>query len=126
MDREFKYNVHARMWISKGDRCFLGLGRITLLDYIDRTGSISEAARCMKMSYRHAWELVDSMNSHAPQPLVKKMTGGKGGGGTKLTQCGKAVLTLYRQALSKVEGVLSDLEIQVNRKISEISNNDNE
>jgi molybdate transport system regulatory protein len=40
----------------------LGLGKIRLLEAIDRTGSISEAGRSLKMSYRRAWLLVDDMN----------------------------------------------------------------
>ncbi len=51
----------------------------------------------MKMSYRHAWDLVDSMNRQAPVPLVEKTSGGKGGGGAVLTRAGRqAVDDFYR------------------------------
>ena len=50
----------------------------------------------MKMSYRHAWELVDSMNRQAKKPLIETTTGGKGGGGAKLTDAGeKAIETFW-------------------------------
>ncbi len=114
------YYIHARVWIDKGDKSFLGRGRIDLLELIDRFGSISEAARAMKMSYRHAWELVDSMNQQAPQPLVKKTTGGKGGGGTQLTPIGKTILTLYKDAHEKIDTLLLQLEKKLNTEFQKL------
>lgn len=49
----------------------------------------------MEMSYRHAWELVDSMNRQAPNPLVEAATGGKGGGGARLTGEGEEAIRLF-------------------------------
>ena len=46
-----------------GDRVVLGPGKATLLDIIDKTGSISAAAREMGMSYRKAWGLIDNINN---------------------------------------------------------------
>jgi molybdate transport system regulatory protein len=65
---------------------FLGYGRVTLLGRIRQYGSISQTAKSMDMSYRHAWDLVDSMNRQSPEPLVETTTGGKGGGGAKITE----------------------------------------
>ncbi len=64
---------------------------------IQRYGSITEAARSMEMSYRHAWELVESMNSQSKEPLVEKLAGGKGGGGAQLTEAGERALKLFRK-----------------------------
>lgn len=67
-----------------------------MLDRIKRYGSISKAAKSMEMSYRHAWELVDSMNSRGGRPLVITAIGGKNGGGTRVTADGeKAVKTFW-------------------------------
>ncbi len=114
------YYIHARVWIDKGTKSFLGRGRIDLLELVDKFGSISEAARAMKMSYRHAWELVDSMNQQAPQPLVKKTTGGKGGGGTQLTPIGKTILTLYKDAQQKIDTLLLQLEETLNNEFKKL------
>ena len=58
----------------------LGPGKIQILESIRKTGSISEAARGMKMSYRSAWLLVDSMNSQFKKPVVSTTLGmGVGG-----------------------------------------------
>ncbi len=49
----------------------------------------------MNMSYRHAWDLVDSMNRQSSKPLVEATTGGKDGGGTHLTRHGEKAVELF-------------------------------
>ena len=67
---------HGRVWIDGSEGTFLGYGRIVLLERIRQYGSITQAAKSMEMSYRHAWELVDSMNRQARKPLVETASGG--------------------------------------------------
>jgi molybdate transport system regulatory protein len=90
--RKGGYELKGRMWIDGANGTFLGYGRVVLLERIDEFGSISKAAKSMGMSYRHAWELVDSMNSQAGRPLVETSVGGKKGGGTKLTEAGEKAI----------------------------------
>lgn len=66
-----------------------------LLERIREYGSITKAARSMDMSYRHAWELIDSMNRQAPKPFVETAAGGKGGGGTRVTEAGEKAIILF-------------------------------
>jgi molybdate transport system regulatory protein len=73
----------------------MGPGKSELLQAIERTGSISAAAREMDMSYRRAWLLVDTMNQSFRQPLVSTETGGQRGGGAVLTDLGRDVLARY-------------------------------
>ncbi len=82
----------GRVWIEGKEGTFLGYGRVVLLERIKQYGSISEAAKSMDMSYRHAWELVDSMNHQSRRPLVETATGGKGGGGARLTEAGERAI----------------------------------
>src|SRR2546425_8256799 len=70
----------------------IGPGKADLLAAIERTGSISAAARQMGMSYRRAWLLVEAMNSAFRQPLVETLTGGEGGGGGRGTELGEGGL----------------------------------
>ncbi|MDD5156933.1 TOBE domain-containing protein [Sulfurimonas sp.] len=89
--------IDGRFWLTKDGQSFLGLGRIELLERIDKTGSILAAAKEMKMSYKAAWERINGMNALADQPLIERMTGGKGGGGTKLTlYAHELIATFYR------------------------------
>jgi molybdate transport system regulatory protein len=74
----------------------LGPGKISILESIRDSGSISEAAREMKMSYRSAWLLVDSMNSVFREPVVNTRLGGRGGGSATLTEFGASVVRHYR------------------------------
>jgi molybdate transport system regulatory protein len=74
----------------------LGPGKIRLLELIECHGSISEAGRVMGMSYRQAWLLVDSLNQSFRQALVSKQTGGRRGGGARLTPWGRTVIARYR------------------------------
>ncbi len=96
MPENKKYTIKMRLWIEESEGPFLGIGKIWLLENIRKTGSITNAAKEMKMAYRQAWQLVEEMNKRAESPLVEKLLGGKGGGGAKLTEAGeKAIQTFY-------------------------------
>ena len=74
---------------------FLLEKRIELLHAIQEHGSISKAAKAVPMSYKSAWEAVDTMNSLSPEPIVSRETGGKDGGGTTITAYGQQLLANY-------------------------------
>lgn len=80
------------------DHRFVGHGRIDLLRRIGETGSISQAARSMAMSYKQAWDSVDAMNNLSAQALVRRRTGGRHGGGTELTDEGRRLIAVYEAA----------------------------
>jgi molybdate transport system regulatory protein len=103
----WQYRVRGKLWIEGPEGTFLGYGRVVLLERIGEHGSISAAARSMKMSYRHAWKLVDSMNRQCRSPLVVTSTGGKGGGGTVLTETGKRAIAVFRAAWTDLGGFLN-------------------
>lgn len=92
-----EYHLRGRFWIASPGGTFLGTGRVILLEKIHEHGSISAAAREMKMSYRQAWQLVQSMNEHSNTPLVSSLTGGKGGGGATVTETGEQAIQLFRE-----------------------------
>ncbi len=75
---------------------FLGDKRVRLLEAIEAHGSISQAAKQVPLSYKAAWDAVDAMNNLADRPLVERSTGGRAGGGTRLTDHGRRVIALYR------------------------------
>lgn len=89
-------SIANRIWIEKDGKPFLGSGRVKLLETIETEGSISKAAIVLKMSYKKAWLLIKSMNAQADTPLVEKETGGKNGGGTKLTQHGRILVKEFK------------------------------
>lgn len=95
----------------------LGPGKAQLLALIEATGSISAAAREMGMSYKRAWQLVESMNASFKEPVVMTAVGGKAGGGAAVTRAGRRVLALYRRmesaAAAAIERDLRALEALV-------------
>ncbi|MGO1500199.1 MAG: winged helix-turn-helix domain-containing protein [Marinobacter sp.] len=94
---EEKPRLIPRLRLKTGDTIAFGPGKAQLLERIQQHHSISAAARALKMSYRRAWLLVDTMNTCFHQPLVLTATGGTQGGGAELSAEGLRVLTLYRQ-----------------------------
>ena len=93
---------------------FLGDTRIRLLEAIDRHGSISQAAKAVPLSYKAAWDAVDAMNNLAEQPLVLRSTGGRHGGGTRLTDYGRQMIALYRALEAEYQAALDRLTSSLN------------
>jgi molybdate transport system regulatory protein len=74
----------------------LGPGKIALLEAIRSTGSISDAARSLGMSYRRAWLLVNSLKEGFSEAVTVSATGGKGGGGARVTPFGLTLIKQFR------------------------------
>jgi len=70
--------------------------RISLLEMINQHGSITQAAKSVGVSYKTAWEALDTMQNLCGEALVESLTGGKGGGGTRLTDAGQKLVQTYR------------------------------
>lgn len=116
MGNTMENTIDGRFWLSKEEKNFLGKGRIELLKLIEQTGSINKAAKTMKMSYKAAWDAIDSMNNLAEAPLVERSTGGKGGGGTKLTAYAKEIITTFEVLHEEHERFMRNLSLRINDK----------
>lgn len=101
-DREIKF----RCWIYVDGERFFGPGRMQLLGEIEKSGSISRAAKAMGMSYKKAWEMVEQMNAKSTVPYVVTQKGGSGGGGTQLTEAAKRLMKEYDDLVQKLENVV--------------------
>ena len=84
------------VWFQAGAQTLGGASRIALLEAIGETGSITSAAKEVGISYKGAWDAVDTMNNLAGEPLVVRLTGGKGGGGTTLTPRAVKLIETFR------------------------------
>ncbi len=94
MDSAPKPQLSIRIDLAGGGR--VGPGKVALLEAIGQTGSISAAGRAMKMSYRRAWQLVEELNQTLGKPVVETAAGGAGGGGARLPEPGRVLVTRYR------------------------------
>lgn len=94
--------VSIRFRVDLGKAASVGPGKIALLEAIARTGSLSQAGRDLKMSYRRSWLLLDSLNKSFRRPVAVLSKGGRGGGGATLTPFGKRLVAAYRGLESSV------------------------
>jgi molybdate transport system regulatory protein len=87
----------VRFRIDFAEHSSLGPGKICLLESIRDSGSLSQGARNIGMSYRRAWLLVENLNQSFRDPVTVASTGGKDGGGMLVTEFGDALIKSYRE-----------------------------
>ena len=103
--------LQGAVWMTVDGENFGGSNRILLLAAIAQCGSITQAAKSIGMSYKAAWDAIDSMNNLAGEALVERVSGGKGGGGTRLTARGQKLVENFghiEQAHRQFVAQLSD------------------
>lgn len=87
--------LHGAVWMTVGGANLGGHGRVGLLRAIAETGSITHAAKAIGLSYKAAWDAIDTMNNLAGAPLVERSAGGRGGGSTTLTPRGEQLVERF-------------------------------
>ncbi|HQZ11503.1 MAG TPA: winged helix-turn-helix domain-containing protein [Devosia sp.] len=97
---------HLRITLSED--FYIGPGRADLMELIAETGSISEAAKRMGMSYKRAWGLVQALNDGWGAPLVETARGGSTQGGATLSEAGHDLLTRYRHMQQATREAIAD------------------
>jgi molybdate transport system regulatory protein len=93
----------VRFRLDLADGVSVGPGKIELLELLDAHGSISAAARAMRISYRKAWLLLDNLNTGFGEHVFHTATGGRRGGGARLTPFGRRLIDRYRKLERAVE-----------------------
>lgn len=106
MIKSKKTKVVFRVWFYSDDEKLLGKGRVELLEKIKATGSITNAAMEMSMSYRQAWQMVKEMNERSNLPLVEKHLGGKSGGGANVTKAGELAIKTFKEFEKNVKNFI--------------------
>lgn len=96
--------IKGRLWVEREGQTYLSWGRVVLLERINEHGSVSAAAKSMGMSFSHAWNLVESMNRLAEEPLVLKRAGGRGGGGAWLSEAGQKAVAGFWELVDGFQG----------------------
>jgi molybdate transport system regulatory protein len=109
--------IKVRLRIDFSGACSVGIGKIQLLEGIATSGSLSQAARTMGMSYRRAWLLLADLNESFDQPVATTMTGGSGGGGAVLTALGKRLIADYRRLESDLTPLANRCLEDVGKKV---------
>ena len=115
-----EFGLQGQIWITAGEQSMGGHGRIHLLSKIAELGSISQAAKSMKMSYKAAWDAVDHMNNLAGEALLHRTTGGKGGGSTTLTERGQQLITNFQRIEQIHQRFLQELSQETGNIIDDL------
>jgi molybdate transport system regulatory protein len=89
--------VKSKVWLEANGKFIIGEGGITLLEAIDRLGSIQKAARRLGWSYRHTWGYLKNMERNGGMQFVVARHGGTARGGTDLTPEGRKLRREYRR-----------------------------
>lgn len=88
--------ARVKLTLHTGER-FFGPGICELLERIRNTGSIQAAAAEMEMSYTKAWRILNRAEKEMGFDLITRVSGGRNGGSSKLTEAGEKAVADYRQ-----------------------------
>jgi molybdate transport system regulatory protein len=105
--------IKGSIWLENSKGQIIGPGKKKLLEAIQQTGSIKAAAKSMKMSYRQAWEITNTINRIYSKPVVEKSAGGLSGGGTRLTKEGEELIAVYK----KIIAAFDEFKVKLNQSI---------
>jgi len=106
--------VDCHISIKKNGTCFLGPVKTDLLREIKQSGSLSGAAKKLKISYQHAWTMIEEMNRIAPEPLVNLKRGGANGGGAEISAYCERILQEYRLIEAQVKKLVKQINVEIN------------
>jgi molybdate transport system regulatory protein len=111
MSRRAKFKPSCKVWIESDGKRVLGKGGAAILEQIDKLQSISRTAEKLGMSYRYVWDYLDEVKKIVGEPVVETFKGGKvGGGGARLNELGKYLLSEYSRISSNVAAYVSSKE----------------
>jgi molybdate transport system regulatory protein len=93
--KQSSFNMAAELSFYRDGEIFLASLQIRIMKQVVIDGSIHAAAKNLKMSYQHAWHLIDKLNRLSPLPVVIRQKGGKDGGGCVLSNYGLKLISTF-------------------------------
>jgi len=103
-----RFTVNGSLWLEGDGVRFFGPGPVQLLELIQETGSINQAAKKMEMSYKKAWQLVNNLNAMSAQPMVITATGGEKGGGSSISEEAVQMIDYHRELRERFKKFLEE------------------
>ena len=103
--------IRFKIWLEENGGVAFAEGRKMLLESVDRLGSINAAAKELGMSYRAAWGKIKATEKTLGLKLLEVVTGGKGGGGSTLTNDARDLVEKYKKYNDRM-GVLMQTEFE--------------
>jgi molybdate transport system regulatory protein len=108
--------IRSKFWIEVDGKPVFGRGKRSLLESIDKYGSINQAAKEMDISYRKAWSYLNTMEERLGMKLIERQTGGKDGGGAVLTENARTILKQYNDLESGLQKIVEGRFRKIFRK----------
>jgi len=115
--------LRSDLSLQKNNIDFLNIKKVILLENIRDYGSITKAAKASNITYKTAWDWVEKMNNLSPTSLVEKISGGKDGGGTVITDYAKKIISIFTQLqtlnekhLNSLQSTIAHIEDDINKK----------
>ncbi len=87
--------VRTKVWLEMDGMYAFGSGLAWLLEGVARTGTLRDAARAARISYRHAWDMINRAETHLGRDLIVAHPGGTGGGQSALSAQGRHLLKVF-------------------------------
>ncbi len=115
---QYRYNdsslmkVKFKIWMEQNGSVAFAEGRRMLLEAVERLGSLNAAAKELGMSYRAAWGKIKATEEALGLKLLDVTTGGKGGGGAKLTHEARELVSSYNKYIKKMS-LIAEKEFNV-------------
>ena len=102
--------IRHKIWLEDESGVLFGRGRFELLLTVDELGSLSAAAKKMKMSYRAAWGRIRASEERLGLPLMEKAPVGRG---LTLTTQARKLIDLYRKFEHEIDELIANRGPQI-------------
>ncbi|MHC4360196.1 MAG: winged helix-turn-helix domain-containing protein [Planctomycetota bacterium] len=97
-----KPTVRSKVWFEAAGAHIFGSGLAGLLENVNRSGTLRDAAKASNMSYRYAWNLIRMAENHFGKILINRHAGGRHGGSSVLSPDGLHMLDVFKQLNEEV------------------------
>jgi molybdate transport system regulatory protein len=97
--------VAFKIWFDNNGKAF-GEGPRELLNRVEKTDSLHQAANQMNMSYSKAWKLIRTIEKRLGLTFLDRKVGGLSGGGSRVTPEGKEFLRRYERFESDAKKII--------------------
>lgn len=100
--------VGGDAWLEKDGVVFITPLTIDILELVQVTGSINQAAKLIGISYQKAWNIIDIANKNSRLPLIIRIRGGASGGGASVTHEGEKMIREFRLLEKHFENFINE------------------
>ena len=99
--------ARTKIWLTEDGKSLIGEGKAALLHAINEEGSLNKACKKLDISYKHAWQMLRSIEKSAGRKIVTTVRGGRGQG-TFLTPYAKELVSEYESQKNLIHETVDD------------------